>query len=151
MYAGSIKKEEDYEDLEKSIVILITNYNLKNLKKIEKYITKWNIREETYQLILTDVLKIYIIELNKARNDLNSSKLNSWLYFINNPEEKPKMDEIEELKEARKILQDISKSKHERYLAELREKYIMDQNAVRAAGYDKGFNRDYNRDYNKEN
>ena len=48
------------------------------------------------------------------------------------------MDESEELKEARKILQDISKSKHERYLAELREKYIMDQNAVRAAGYDKG-------------
>ena len=138
MYTSSIKEGDDYEDLEKSIVILITNYNLENLNKIKKYITKWNIREETCQLILTDVLEIYIIELDKARKDISSSELNAWLNFINNPEEKPKMDESKELKEARKILQDMSKSKHERYLAELREKYIMDQNAVRAAGYDKG-------------
>ena len=32
----------------------------------------------------------------------------------------------------------MSKTKRERYLAELREKYIMDKHAIHAAGYDKG-------------
>ena len=139
MYTSSIKKGEDFDKLEKGIVILISDYNLEKLSKIEKYITKWNIREEeTPKVILTDMLEIYIIELRKASKDLNSSKLNAWLKFINNPEEKPKMDESKEIMEARRILQDMSSTKRERYLAEQREKWIMDKNAIRAAGYDKG-------------
>ena len=39
---------------------------------------------------------------------------------------------------ARKVLEEISQDEHERYLAELREKYIMDQIAIEGAGYDKG-------------
>ena len=39
---------------------------------------------------------------------------------------------------AKEILEEISQDEHERYLAELREKYILDQNATEAAGYDKG-------------
>ena len=139
MYTSSIKKGEDFDKLEKGIVILISDYNLEKLSKIEKYITKWNIREEeTPKVILTDMLEIYIIELRKASKDLNSSKLNAWLKFINNPEEKPKMDESKEIIEARRILQDMSSTKRERYLAEQREKWIMDKHAIHDAGYDKG-------------
>lgn len=140
MYASTIKSGSNYEELEKGIVILISDYNLEKLKEIEKYITKWNIREEeTPKVILTDMLEIYIIELSKVKEKLkgNTNKLNSWLDFINNPEVKPKM-ENKEIEQARKILQDISSSEHERYLAELREKHIMDQKAIRDAGYDKG-------------
>ena len=139
MYTSSIKKGEDFEKLEKGIVILISDYNLENLSKINKFITKWNIREEeTPKVILTDVLEIYIIELRKAVKDISNNELNAWLKFINNPEEKPEMDESKELMEARRILQDISSTDRERYLAEQREKWILDKNAIRAAGFDKG-------------
>ena len=43
-----------------------------------------------------------------------------------------------EIKKAKKVLEEISQDGKERYLAELREKYIMDQKAIEDAGYDKG-------------
>ena len=71
MYAKSIKAGDDYEKLEKGIAILISDYELSGLKKIEKYITKWNIREEEYQkIILTDVMEIYINLLTKVNTFL---------------------------------------------------------------------------------
>lgn len=43
-----------------------------------------------------------------------------------------------EIKKAKEVLEEISQDEHARRLAELREKYIMDQKATEAAGYDKG-------------
>ena len=141
MYSKSIKSGKDYDTLEKGIVILMSDYELDGLKEIKKYITKWNIREEEYQkLILTDVLEIYIIELpkfNKYKENTNNNILNSWVRFMNKPGVRD-MGEDKALNKARKVLEEISQDKHERYLAELREKYIMDQKATEDAGYDKG-------------
>ena len=98
-----------------------------------------NKRRKTPKLILTDALEIFIIELRKVSKDnKESSSLKAWLEFINNPEVKSKMGDREELIKAREILEDMSRTKRERYLAELREKYIMDKHAIHAAGYDKG-------------
>ena len=47
-------------------------------------------------------------------------------------------DTTKEIKQAKKILEEISQDEHEVYLAELRQKYIMDQKAIEDAGYDKG-------------
>lgn len=142
MYNMSIKEGEDYSTLEKGIVILISDYELKGLKNIEKYITKWNIREEEYQkIILTDVMEIYIIELpkfEKYQEKTDNNILNSWVKFIKNPEVKNMEENNKELKKAQKVLEEISQDEHERYLAELRQKYIMDQKAIEDAGYDKG-------------
>lgn len=141
MYNMSIKEGDDYEKLEKSIAILITDYELKGLKEIEKYITKWNIREEEYQkIILTDVMEIYIIELPKFERyqEKTDKKLNSWVKFIENPEVVD-MKENKEIGKAKKVLEEISQDEHERYLTELRQKYIMDKKAIADAGYDKGF------------
>ena len=44
----------------------------------------------------------------------------------------------EEIRKAKKVLDELSQNEHERRLAELREKYIMDQKAIEAAGYDQG-------------
>ena len=44
----------------------------------------------------------------------------------------------EEVKKAKKVLDELSQDEYERRLAELREKYIMDQKATEAAEYDKG-------------
>ena len=139
-YNKSIKAGDDYDKLEKSIVILITDYELKGLKEIKKYITKWNIREEEYQkIILTDVMEIYIIELPKFEKykEKSDDKLNSWVKFIENPEVVD-MKENKEVYKAKKVLEEISQDEHERYLAELRQKYIMDQKAIEDAGFDKG-------------
>ena len=48
MYVQSMKSGMDYFDAEKSIAILISNYELPSLQKIQKYVSKWNIREEEY-------------------------------------------------------------------------------------------------------
>ena len=142
MYNMSIKSGEDYSTLEKGIVILISDYELEGLKNIEKYITKWNIREEEYQkIILTDVMEIYIIELpkfEKYKENTKNNILNSWVKFINNPEVEDMEKNNKELDKAKKVLEEISQDEHERYLAELRQKYIMDQKAIEDAGYDKG-------------
>ena len=42
----------------------------------------------------------------------------------------------------------MSQDKNERYLAELRQKYIMDQKAIEDAGYDKGYDSGYGSGYN---
>lgn len=84
-------------------------------------------------------MELYIIELPKfiKYKENRKNEMNSWLKFIENPEV-IKMDGNEELKKAKKELEKISNDKHERYLAELREKYILDQKSIESAGYNKG-------------
>lgn len=140
MYSRSIKAGKDYLELEKTIVILISDYELESLKNIPQYSTKWQIREEKYsQTVLTDVLELYIIELPKfiKHKENKRKQMDSWLKFIENPEV-VKMSENAEINKAREELEKISNDKRERYLAELREKYIMDQKAIEDAGYYKG-------------
>ena len=151
MYTKTIKEGDEYNNLRKSICVLIANFELDNLREVKKYKTKWNIREEEYKsVILTDVLELVIIEIPKymkyARRE-KKENLNLWLKFIENPEVKimkEKEDEknIKETKqaimEAQEKLEQISQDEHERYLAELREKYVRDQQAVQEYGYIKG-------------
>ena len=152
MYTQSIKAGDDYKSLQKSIVILFSDYNLENLKEVPEYLTKWKIREENHQgLILTDKLELYIIELQKVKdNSLKINKeLNSWLQFINNPKAVSDM-ENEEIKKAKKILEEISKDEKEQWLTELREKYILDQKAVESYGFDKGLEQGLEQGISKE-
>ena len=139
MYVQSLSSGQDYSKLEKSITILLTDYEIKSLKEIKKYMTKWNIREQDYgNIILTDAMEIYIIELPKFEKYKTGSTLDPWVKFIKNPKVIDMSNK--EIKKAKKVLEEISKDGKERYLAELREKYIMDQKAIEDAGYDKGLN-----------
>ena len=151
MYTQTIKEGNEYSDLKKSICVLIADFELDGLKEVKKYITKWNIREEDYKsVILTDVLEIVIIELPKYMKYAKKEKrenLNLWLEFIKNPgvvimsnenDEKGIKETKEAIKKAQENLEEISKDEHERYLAELREKYVRDQVAVQEYGYIKG-------------
>ena len=90
MYIQTIKAGNDYENLKRCIVILISDYDLEKLKNIPEFVTKWKITEEKYhKLVLTNVLELYIISLEKAKNrDMSKKgKLYKWLEFINNPKE----------------------------------------------------------------
>lgn len=44
----------------------------------------------------------------------------------------------EAINAAKKLLEEMSQDEHERYLAELRQKYIMDQKAIADRGLEKG-------------
>ena len=151
MYTKSIKEGNQYTDLRKSICVLFADFELDGLHEIKKYLTKWNIREEEYRnVVLTDVLELVIIELPKYFKYAEKEKrvnMNLWLEFLKNPEVRIMVNEgdsesIKETKqaisEAQEKLEEISKDEHERYLAELREKYIRDQFAVQEYGYVKG-------------
>ena len=75
MYIQTLKVGEDYENLKRCIVILITDYDLDKLKEIPEYVTKWKIREEKYsKLVLTNDLELYIISLEKAKNSTKNKK-----------------------------------------------------------------------------
>ncbi len=145
MYTKGISSGDDYSKLHKTIAILISNFELNKLKEIPKFYTKWQIREEKYtSVILTDMLELYILEIPKAVKIKESAEkeIKPWLDFLENPKDMEMVgmsnkNEIA-IKEAKKVLEKISEDEHERYLAELREKYIRDQKAIEAFGYDSG-------------
>ena len=91
---------------------------------------------------MTDVLEIYIIELPKFEKYKEKTKmndLNSWINFLENPEVIDMKNSDKEIKKAKEVLEEISNDERERRLAELREKYIMDQKAIEDGGFDKGY------------
>ena len=65
------------------------------------------------------------------------TKLDEWIKFIENPEVIDMENTNKEVKKAKEVLEEISQDEHERYLTELRQKYILDQKAIEDAGYDK--------------
>ena len=92
MYIESIKAGHDYSELEKGVVILIVDFELKNLKDVDHWITEWELRGKDYtNKILTPVEKIVILELpkfKKYKNKTQNQKLKNWVEFIINPEKK---------------------------------------------------------------
>ncbi len=104
-------------------------------------ITEWELRGKDYtNKVLTPVEKIVILELpkfKKYKDKTQNQELKNWVEFITNPEKELK-GESKEIERARRVLEAMSQDENERYLAELRQKYIMDQKAIEDAGYDKG-------------
>ena len=71
LYNQSIQEGKDYNTAQKAIIILIIDYSIDGIKEIQKYLTKWQIREQEYSHIaLTDKLEICIIELPKFKEDI---------------------------------------------------------------------------------
>ena len=137
MLIQSITQGKDYSSIQKSIAILIADYELKSLADVRKYSSKWNLREEDYgNIILTDAIEIYIIEIPKLEKYPSNTVLDKWVKFIKNPKVIDMSEK--EIKKAKQVLEEISQDEHARRLAELREKYIMDQKAIEDGGYDKG-------------
>lgn len=138
MYASSINKGEGYSSTKKAICIMVADFKIEKLKEITNYHTKWNIREEENRnIILTDKLEIHIIELEKLKNKDGKEKLKQWCKFIKMPESVVEST-MKEIKMAKEELNKISQDKKERRLAELREKAIMDEMAIRDSGYNDG-------------
>lgn len=147
LYSSEIYKGQDYNSLHKAIAILIADFELKELQTLPKFHTIWEIREQKYrEIVLTNMLEIHIIELPKIMKYLGKNKGSKknkdelWSMFILNPEKIGDniMEENEDIKKAKQELDKIQQDKNEQYLADLRMKYILDQKAIRASGYEEG-------------
>ena len=143
MYTRQIKAGDDYNKLEKTIVILIADFNIKGLEEVE-YHSTWKIIEtnNVKKLILTDKFELDIIELSKIKGRENEKdQLLDWLVFLENPESERvarKMEENKNLKEAVEKLDRISEDEKMQRIIELREKAIRDEHAIYAKGLDDG-------------
>ena len=143
-YIKSIKKGNKYEELKRTIIILITNFEVRGLETLDFH-SKWKIIEEKERkLILTQHLEIHIIEIpkkyKKIEND-KENKLKEWLSFLENPESEEVlyyMKNNENIKSAKEKLNTLSEDERVRRLAELREKAIMDEKEAKYTGYTEG-------------
>ena len=144
MYNKTIRQGCGYERAQKAICILIADFKLSNLTQIDKFYTRWKIMEENYtKQSFTDKLYIVIIELEKLKDikETDNEELLNWCKFIKNPEEM----EGEEMKnkyirKAKEKLDEINQNEEERRLAEIRERTIRDEKAIRDSGYIDGKN-----------
>ena len=142
IYARQIKTGEDYNLLEKTIIILITDFEIEGLTELD-YHSRWKIIEtKCRKKILTEKLEIDIIELPKIKGrEKENNKLLDWLYFLENPKSRrvtEKMEESKEIKEAVEKLDSLSEDERMQRIAELRQKAIMDEKAIYAKGLDDG-------------
>ena len=144
MYNKTIRQGLGYERAQKAICILIADFKLSNLTQIDKFYTRWKIMEENYtKQNFTDKLYIVIIELEKLKDikEIENKELLNWCKFIKNPEEMEGEEmKNEYIKKAKEKLDEINQSEEERRLAEIRERTIRDEMAIRDSGYIDGKN-----------
>ena len=136
-YSKQLKAGEKYKDLKKTIGIVITNYEVEELKDIENLDSKWQIIcDKNDKRILTEDLELRIIEIPKAEKILNKDRYNKiaqWLMFLDNPNTERVeeiMKENEEVKKANSVLYEMSEDEMLQRLAELREKWDLDERSA---------------------
>lgn len=135
------ERGSDYNDINKVIMINILGYNL---LEFEEYISETVIvldKHREYEMLKG--MKWYFIELPKFRkqNPNMNEKIDQWLSFIDDSnKEAVKMAENKNdvLKKARKELDYLTGDAAVRRMAELREKWEMDNVSIRKSAEKRG-------------
>ena len=116
----------------------------------QKWINETNEEQENNgNIVLTDKIKVYILELPKIERMKSEDKnLNLWIKFIkdlevkklaDNKEKDEKLEEtIKAIQEAKEKYEELCQDEHARYIAELREKYVEETASVRQMCYEEG-------------
>ena len=145
-YSRQIKRGDRFGKLEKTISIAILDHELEELRGMEEIGVKWQIRDEiTGKRILTDRLELIIIELPKARRMYKTKPSNTicqWMLFLDNPNQKEVVQIMKENKDINKAideLEQVSGNEKLRRIAELKEKYIRDEQASIAYAQNEGY------------
>ncbi len=107
------------------------------MKGIEELGAKWKIMLDTNERrILTDKFELVILEIPKAKRILEQNmndEIAQWLMFLDNPnslEVSKIMSENKEIKEAVEELEEMSLDEELRRVAELKLKYIRDEEST---------------------
>ena len=141
LYYNVLQKGADYKEIKKVIAINILDYNEFDEGPYHEIA---RLRREYLYKILTDKIEIHFIQIpkfKKQRKDMKT-KLDMWMDFISQIDEKEvknAMSKNKEIKKAQEEYEYLTGDEAERRIAFLREKAIRDENSIFDAGKDIGF------------
>ena len=136
IYGGQLKTGEDYGNLRKTIAILITDYEIPELRSFEDSHTEWKLLEKRNpNIILFKNIEIHVIEMPKILSNPKATErgLGNWIEFLQDPESevvKMSKETDKELEEAYEKLKYISGDEKLRRITELRIKAILDEKSM---------------------
>ena len=134
---------DDYSKLKNVISIAILNYNLSEIS-LQNYLNESIIVSKNNRFNkITDMQRLIIIELPKFRKSTISldNKIEQWLLFLDGTDERRIKEVMERNTLIKKAHQEscyLTGRERKRRLAELREKYELDLNSLKAYARDEG-------------
>ena len=140
LYYNVLQKGADYKEIKKVIAINILDYNEFDEGPYHEIA---RLRREYLYKILTDKIEIHFIQIpkfKKQRKDMKT-KLDMWMDFISQIDEKEvknAMSKNKEIKKAQEEYEYLTGDEEERRIAFLREKALRDENSIFDAGKDIG-------------
>ena len=128
MFQESIIRGEDYSKTNRTICIIITDFNIESLLDNKDYHNKYmalNCRDKNN--LLTNKMEIHIIELTKMDStNMLEDNLKEWCTFLKYPERIGDSVMNENIKAAKEELEMINSDDLEKRRADEREKALMD-------------------------
>ena len=141
--SGLIKEQigagDPYEAIKRVICILITDWVM--VKDSHAYHNRYRLYDKKTGSELTDLVEVNVLELPKVPKESDRSPLWSWLRFISAEEEEEAAmlkDDNPHIEKAFGILKLLSGDEEVRFMAEARQKAIMDYNARYDGGWRDG-------------
>jgi len=147
MFSEGIKKGEDYKNLPKVITINIVDFEYINIP--DKFHTTFHLWEdEVKDYMLTDVVEIHFIEMEKFRKlrnkNLKEDKLQRWLSFfredISKEELKELMDMDVDIRKAEEKIEYLSSDPKTLELYKSRERSLHERANMISSAKDDGIN-----------
>lgn len=135
LFSGQLNISEDYKHLKRTISINILDFVL--FKEDERFWRKNFITDTETNTKLTNLLELHFIELNKMKEVREESPLTFWIEFLQNPYSERVQELckfVPEIKEAKKVFEQVQSDPEARELYRVREKAVRDQvNAINTA------------------
>ena len=139
LFAGELKISDHYGKLRRTISINILSFKL--FHKDARYWRKCHLTDDESKEILTDLLEIQFVELNKLKKFTKESPLTFWIEFFKNPyseECKELYKFVPELKEASDIFEAAKADPEKRRLIQEREDAIRNYNNAISVAVEQG-------------
>ena len=142
LYEGQLENGENYQKLSRTICINLLDFNLLNH---DKFHSVYRLKDCETNEELTDVMELHFIELKKMKDvqrvEEVKTKLEAWLYFINQPESElvQELEKVEvEIKEAKAELVRLSGDRKERERYEKRRESRLNEVSALSYAEEKG-------------
>ncbi|MCR5224814.1 MAG: Rpn family recombination-promoting nuclease/putative transposase [Alphaproteobacteria bacterium] len=139
LFAGELQVSDNYGKLRRTISINILNFKL--FHKDARYWRKCHLTDDESHEIITDLLEIQFVELNKLKQFTKESPLTFWIEFFKNPyseECKELYKFVPELKEAREIFEAAKADPVKRRLIQEREESVRNFNHAISSATERG-------------
>lgn len=142
LYEGQLENGENYQKLSRTICINLLDFNLLNHNKFHSV---YRLKDCETNEELTDVMELHFIELKKMKDvqrvEEVKTKLEAWLYFINQPDSElvQELEKVEvEIKEAKAELIRLSGDRKERERYEKRRESRLNEISALSYAEEKG-------------